>query len=322
MKIGVLTSGGDAPGMNAAIRAVVRCGIKEGHEIYGVKQGFRGLVNGLFSPMGTRDVSHIIQLGGTILGSARLPEFMQRSVQDMAIERFRKIGGDALIVIGGNGSQSGAAALSDLGLPVVGIASTIDNDLVGSDPSLGMHTAANVALEAIGQIKTTASSHQRAFVVETMGRDFGCLALAVGVAGGAEAIVIPEREIEPEILEKMIQESYERGKSHVIVVVAEGAKNNADRLAGYFDARKHEMGFSLRITKLGYVQRGGAPVLYDRLLGTRLGVEAIQLLTRNQYGCVVGVINDQIVHTPYLEITGKHKEMSCGLLALADMLSV
>ncbi|MBC6938392.1 MAG: ATP-dependent 6-phosphofructokinase, partial [Chloroflexi bacterium] len=196
-RIAVLTSGGDAPGMNAAIRAVVRTGVARGWEVYGVEQGYSGLIAGSMRPMGPRDVSSIIQLGGTMLGSARCPEFKTEEGRLRAIRELRKRDIDGLVVIGGNGSQTGAFALSEMGFPVVGVASTIDNDLYGSEITIGVDTALNIALEAIDRLKVTASSHQRAFLIEVMGRDCGYLALMSGIAGGAEAIVIPEVEVQP-----------------------------------------------------------------------------------------------------------------------------
>jgi 6-phosphofructokinase 1 len=228
---------------------------------------------------------------------------------------------DGLVVVGGNGSQAGAGALWKDGFPVVGIASTIDNDLVGSEPTIGVTTAANVALEAIDRIRTTASAHHRAFVIETMGRACGYLALVVGIAGGAEAVVIPEREMSPEEVEREIRGAYDRGKSHAIVVVAEGARSNADRLAQYFDSREKDIGFTLRVTKLGYVQRGGAPGVYDRILATRLGASAVELLTQEDAGKLLGVIKEEIRATPYPEVTGRTKAIDPKLFELAKVMA-
>lgn len=320
-RIAVLTSGGDAPGMNAAVRAVVRAGIEAGFDVWGVERGYRGLVEDRMRRLTRRDVSGIIQLGGTVLGSARLPEFRQKAVRAAAVSMLQKARVDALIVIGGNGSQAGAASLWKDGFPVVGIASTIDNDLVGSDPTIGVDTAVNVALEAIDRIKTTASAHHRAFLVETMGRHSGYLALVVGIAGGAEAVVIPEIEQTPGQIERDLRAAYECGKSHAIVVVAEGATNNADRLGEYFRKREPDIGFGLRITKLGYVQRGGAPGGFDRVLGTRLGAGAVELLARGEAGKLVGMLNGALAATPYAEIIGKTKELDPKLFELAGIMA-
>src|ERR1039457_5971427 len=221
-RIAVLTSGGDAPGMNAAIRAVVRTGLAKGWEVFGIRRGYAGLIAGDIIPLGARDVGRIIHQGGTMLGSARCPEFITDEGQQRAAEQLERMCIDGLIVIGGNGSQSGALALSRRGIPVVGIASTIDNDLYGSEITIGVTTALNVALEAIDRIKVTASSHERAFLVEVMGRDCGYLALISGIAGGAECIVLPEVPTDPEALASDLRAAYERGKAHAIVVVAEG----------------------------------------------------------------------------------------------------
>jgi 6-phosphofructokinase 1 len=320
-KIAVLTSGGDAPGMNAAIRAVVRAGIESGHKVIGVTNGFKGLIEGAFRPMNRRSVSGIIQAGGTILGSSRLPEFSEQEVRTKAMTNMNRDGVEALVVIGGNGSQAGGAALWNDGFPVVGIASTIDNDLACSEPTLGTSTAAEIGLEAIDRIKTTASAQHRAFLVETMGRKSGYLALVVGIAGGAEAIVIPEMEMTPEEIESTMRSAYSSGKSHAIVVVAEGSRNNADRLGRYFEKREKEVGFGLRVTKLGYVQRGGCPNLYDRLLGTQLGAEAVRLVCDNSFGRVAGTLKSQIVSTPYDQILGIEKRLDPALFELARVMA-
>jgi 6-phosphofructokinase 1 len=318
-RIGVLTSGGDAPGMNAAIRAVVRAGLAQGWEVWGIRRGYAGLLAGEVRPLGARDVGGIIQLGGTILGSARCPEFKTPEGPKKAVEVLNRLGIEALVVIGGNGSQKGAYALSQEGVPVVGVASTIDNDLWGSDITLGVDTALNVALEAIDRLKTTASSHNRAFLVEVMGRDCGYLALMAGIAGGAEAVVIPEVPISPESVAEAIREAYSRGKPHAIVVVAEGAEYNAQRLAEYF--QRENLGYELRVTVLGHVQRGGAPGAFDRLLGTRLGVGAVEALARGEHGVLVGQIKGEIVTTPLSEVVGKKKPIDPRLFELARVLA-
>ena len=230
-RIAVLTSGGDAPGMNAAIRAVVRSGIAQGWEVCGVRQGFAGLIGGKIALLGARDVGGIISRGGTVLGSARCPEFRTEEGREAALRGLAARGIEALVVIGGNGSQAGAHFLAAAGFPTVGVASTIDNDLHGSEITIGADTALNIALEAIDRLKVTAASLPRAFLVEVMGRDCGYLALMAGLAGGADAIVIPERELAPEAVAAEITAAYERGKAHALVVVAEGARYNADRLA-------------------------------------------------------------------------------------------
>ncbi|MGB9758043.1 MAG: 6-phosphofructokinase [Candidatus Bipolaricaulaceae bacterium] len=318
-RVAVLTSGGDAPGMNAAIRAVVRAGLAQGWEILGIRRGYAGLLAGEMRPLGARDVGGIIQLGGTILGSARCPEFKTPEGIKRAVEVLSRSGIDALVVIGGNGSQKGAYALSQEGVPVVGVASTIDNDLWGSDITIGVDTALNVALEAIDRLKTTASSHNRAFLVEVMGRDYGYLALMAGIAGGAEAVVIPEVPTSPEAVAEAIREAYSRGKPHAIVVVAEGAEYNAQKLAEYF--RRENLGYELRVTVLGHVQRGGAPGAFDRLLGTQLGAGAVEALARGEKGVLVGQIKGEVVTTPLAEVAGKRKPLDPNLFELARVLA-
>ncbi|MBK7993728.1 MAG: 6-phosphofructokinase [Blastocatellia bacterium] len=321
-KIAVLTSGGDAPGMNAAIRAVVRTGLEKGWETFGIRYGYTGLLNGNIIPLGMRDVGGIIQRGGTMLGSSRCPEMRNEEGKQKALQALKDNKIDALVVIGGNGSQTGAYSLSQLGFPVVGIASTIDNDLCGSDITIGTDTALNIALEAIDRLKTTASSHKRGFLLEVMGRNCGYLALMAGIAGGAEAIVIPEAELDPETIAEQIHSSYERGKAHALIVVAEGAKNNAESLIAYFKEHGKRLGFDLRLTKLGHVQRGGSPGAFDRILATRLGAGAVEYLSQGQHGVLVGWINGNISATPLSEIANKTKSIDMELFKLAQILSL
>ena len=320
-RIAVLTSGGDAAGMNAAIRAVVRTGLHYGWEVFGVKHGYAGLIAGDFERLGARDVGGIIQHGGTRLGSARCEEFKTIEGRIKALRQLNERDVGALVVIGGDGSQAGSYALSQLGFPVIGIASTIDNDLRGSEITLGVDTALNVALEAIDRLKVTASSHERAFLVEVMGRHCGYLALMTGIAGGAEAIVIPEAETNPEEIATDLRSAYERGKAHAIVVVAEGAKYNADGLAQYFSEHRERLGFDLRVTKLGHVQRGGAPGLFDRMLGTRFGAAATEYLAKGQYGILIGLIRGEITATPLAEVDAAKKPLDLRLLELAGILA-
>jgi 6-phosphofructokinase 1 len=320
-RIAVLTSGGDAPGMNAAIRAVVRAGIYEGLQVVGVRRGFSGLIAGNFTNLEVRDVGGIVQQAGTMLGSARCPEFRTEDGRINALRQLGAHGIEALVVIGGNGSQAGAHQLSEMGLPVVGVASTIDNDLYGSEITIGVDTALNIALEAIDRLKVTASSHQRAFLVEVMGRDCGYLALAAAVAGGAEAVIIPEMELDPEALAAELRGAYQRGKPHALVVVAEGAKFNADRLIRHFAEHRQRLGFELRATILGHVQRGGTPGAADRLLATRLGAAAVQRLARGEQGVLVGIGSGEIVTTPLAEVVANRKPLDLSLFELAKVLS-
>jgi len=316
-RIAVLTSGGDAPGMNAAIRAVVRFGIKIGFEVYGVRLGYAGLIDGKFIPLGARDVGGIIQKGGTFLGSARCDEFKTEAGMQEAIRSLNENGIEALVVIGGNGSQTGSFSLLQHGFPVIGIASTIDNDLEGSDISIGVDTALNIAIEAIDRLKVTGTSHQSAFLVEVMGRNCGYLALMSAIAGGAETVVIPEVKTSPEVVASILREAYERGKSHAIVVVAEGAEYNANKLEQYFKDHQERIGFLLRSTILGHVQRGGTPTASDRILASRLGAGAIENLVKGEFGVLVGWKNGQVIATHLSEVVGKVKEIDMELFKLA-----
>ncbi|WP_041971235.1 ATP-dependent 6-phosphofructokinase [Geobacter sp. OR-1] len=320
-RIAVLTSGGDAPGMNAAIRATVRTGISRGWEVLGVRNGYAGLISGAITPLGAREVGGIIQRGGTMLGSARCREFETGEGQSKALGQLQQRGIDALVVIGGNGSQSGAHALSQHGFPVVGVASTIDNDLSGTDVTIGVTSAIDVALEAIDRLKVTGASHQRAFLVEVMGRKCGYLALMAGLTGGADAIVIPEQEADPESVADHLRAAYANGKAHAIVVVAEGARNNAEGMANYFQLHHERLGFDLRVTKLGHVQRGVAPGAYDRLLGTLLGAAATEQLANKSHGVLVGMIKGEVATTPLSEVVTQKKALDLRLLDLAHVLA-
>jgi len=319
-RIAVLTSGGDAPGMNAAIRAVTRCALAQEWDVLGIRRGYAGLVEGEVEPLTGRSVSNIMQRGGTILGSARCPEFETEDTRRKALCRLQENRIDALVVIGGNGSQTGALALAQMGVPVVGIASTIDNDLAGSEVTIGVDTALNIALEAIDRLKTTASSHQRAFLVEVMGRKCGYLALMVGIAGGAEIVLIPETETRPEEVARQLRASYQRGKRHALAVVAEGAQYNAAKLDAWFQAHSERIGFDLRTTTLGHVQRGGAPTAFDRLLGTRLGAGAVVALQRGERGILVGLNEGRITTTPLAQVAGVQKGIDPELFRLASIL--
>lgn len=320
-RIAVLTSGGDAPGMNAAIRAVVRTGIDRGWKVFGIRHGYSGLIAGEMIELGLRDVGGIIQSGGTMLGSSRCEPFKTEEGRMKAMRELHQRDISGLVVIGGNGSQTGSLRLSEMGFPVVGVASTIDNDLYGSEITIGVDSALNIALEAIDRLKITASSHQRAFLVEVMGRDCGYIALMAGIAGGAEAIVIPEVETDPEALAAELRSSYERGKAHAILVVAEGAKYNAAELAQYFKEHRERLGFDLRVTTLGHVQRGGSPGVFDRLLATRLGAAATEHLASGQHGLLVGMLKGEIAATPLTEVVANKKPLDLRLMDLASVLA-
>lgn len=319
--IAVLTGGGDAPGMNAALRAIVRTGLDKGWAVFGVRHGYLGLITDNIVPLGARDGSGIINRGGTILGSSRCPEIETENGRLKALRTLRERGISDLIVIGGKGAQTGAHLLSQMNYPVIGIASTINNDLYGSDIALGVDTALNIALEAMDRLKITASSHQRVFIVEVMGGDSGYLALMAGIAGAAEAVIIPEVETDPEAIAAELRDAYGRGKAHALLVVAEGATYNAERLAHYFEEHRGRLGFELRVTTLGHVQRGGTPSAYDRLLGTRLGAAATEYLANGKRGIMVGQIKGEIVATPLSEVVTKRKPLDLQLLGLARVLA-
>jgi 6-phosphofructokinase 1 len=321
-KIAVLTSGGDAPGMNAAVRAVTRGALAKGWEVTGVHNGYAGLVAGELQRLQARDVGGIVHLGGTLLGSARCPEFAQPHGRKQALAHLAKHDVDALVVIGGNGSQSGSASLAREGFPVVGVPSTIDNDLYGNDVSIGCDTAINVTLEAIDRLRTTASSHRRAFAVETMGRNCGYIALMSGIAGGAEVIALPEQELEPAALAERLRAAYRRGKTHALAVIAEGAKCGVHELMQYYGTHRKSIGFDLRVTRLGHVVRGGIPSAADRVLATRLGAAAVDTLAESASGVLVGMIRGAIVITPLAEITGRTRPADASLLELARVMAI
>ncbi|MFQ5587852.1 MAG: 6-phosphofructokinase [Nitrospiria bacterium] len=320
--IGVLTSGGDAPGMNAAIRAVTRTAIHAGLKVTGIRYGYAGLISNNMMPLDVRDVGGIISRGGTFLRSARCPEFKTQAGQQQALQNLKQRGIDAVVIIGGNGSQTGAFHLSELGVPVVGVASTIDNDLAGTEVTIGVDTALNIALEAIDRLKTTASSHSRAFLVEVMGRDCGYLAMMSGIAGGAEVVAIPESPCDPESIAQVFRASYKRGKAHAIGVIAEGAKSRATDIAAYFKTHHGRIGFELRVTTLGHVQRGGTPGAFDRILAARFGHEAVNALLRGEKNVLVGIQKGKITTTPLSEIAHTEKPLDLQILEMGRILSI
>lgn len=319
--IAVLTSGGDAPGMNAAIRAVTRAALDQNMNVFAVRQGFQGLIENQMQQFGARDVGGIIQIGGTVLGSARSKEFRGEGGRAKALHNLARRGIDGLVVIGGNGSQTGSFMLSKLGFPVVGIASTIDNDLFGTDVTIGCDTAVNVTLEAIDHLRTTGSSHNRAFLVETMGRDCGYLAMMAGLAGGAEVISTPEYEVPASEIAARLLAAYERGKTHAIVVIAEGVKENATKILAHFERDKSMVGFELRATVLGHVVRGAPPTAFDRVLATRLGVAALQSLSEGRSGVLVGYQKGEVTRTSLEAIAGRTKPITTELVELARILA-
>jgi len=321
-RLAVLTSGGDAPGMNAAVRAVTRAALAQGWEVFGVRNGYAGLLADTIAPLLARDVGGIVQRGGTVLGSARCPEFVEAAGRRAGLANLRSRGIEALVVIGGNGTQTGAATLAREGYAVVGVPSTIDNDLYGTDVSIGADTAVNITLEAIDSLRTTASSHQRAFAVETMGRDCGYIALMAGIAGGAEVIALPESEIKPSEVAERLRAAYQRGKTHAIVVIAEGARCGVHELMEYYGAHRDSIGFELRVTRLGHVVRGGTPTAADRVLATRLGAAAVDALAHGQHGVLVGTLRNDLSATPLAEIAGRTRPADATLLEMARVMAV
>lgn len=296
-RIGVLTSGGDAPGMNAAIRAVVRQAISEGMEVYGISEGYAGMVAGKIAPLTIRSVGDIISRGGTFLGSARYPEFAQLEGQLKGIEQLKKHGIEGVVVIGGDGSYHGAMRLTEHGFPAIGVPGTIDNDIVGTDFTIGFDTAVTTAMDAIDKIRDTSSSHRRTFVVEVMGRHAGDIALWAGIAAGADVIVVPEEDFDIKEIVARIKQGYDTGKKHSIIVLAEGVMP----VAQFAKELKAAGDLSdLRVTELGHIQRGGSPTARDRVLASRMGAHAVKLLKEGRGGLAVGIRNEEMVENPIL----------------------
>ena len=290
-RIAILTSGGDAPGMNAAIRAVARKAIYEGMEVYGVNYGYAGLVAGDIRKLDVPDVGDIIQRGGTCLYSARYPEFATEEGQLKGIEQLKKFGIEGLVVIGGDGSYHGALALTKRGFPAIGVPGTIDNDIPGTDFTIGFDTAINTVLDAIDRIRDTATSHVRTFIIEVMGRDAGDIALWAGVAGGADDIVIPEHDFDMAQVAEKIRAGRDRGKKHCLIILAEGVMPGnefADKLAEYGD-------FHARVSVLGHIVRGGSPTARDRVLASKFGSYAVDLLKEGKGGLCIGMLENKLV---------------------------
>lgn len=319
MRVAVLTSGGDAPGMNAAVRAVARTAFFWGWEVFGVRDGYRGLLEGRVYPMDRRGLGGILHRGGTILGTERSGEFATPEGQRRAAGRLEEAGIDALVVIGGNGSLTGALRLAELGASVVGIPASIDNDVGGTDAAVGVDTALNTALEAIDRLKDTASSHHRAHVVEVMGRDCGYLALMSAIAGGAEAAVVPEFEPRPEALLLHMKKAYDQGKSHFIVVVAEGAPLRAEEIHEYINGT--EGTYDARLTVVGHIQRGGIPTAYDRILASRLGTAAAEAVADGDSGTMVAVRGEGVARVPLGEVVEGGRELDPELYKMAEVLA-
>ncbi len=317
--IGVLTSGGDAPGMNAAVRAVVRTALSKGIKVIGIQRGYNGLLNGEVREMNLRSVSEIIHRGGTILYTARCLEFVTAEGQKKGAEKCKELGIDAMVVVGGDGSFKGARALANLGIPCIGIPGTIDNDIACSEYTIGYDTAMNTAVEMIDKLRDTTPSHDRCSVVEVMGRNAGYIALNVGIATGALAILIPERpyDLDHDIISRMNQ-TQKTGKKHFIVIVAEGV-GHAQELANEIQART---GIDSRATVLGHVQRGGSPTLRDRVTASQMGYHAVNLLEKGIYNRVVAVSADKIVDYDINVALSMHKTIDTMMLDVANTISI
>lgn len=301
MKIGVLTSGGDAPGMNAAIRAVVRAGTVYKHEIYGIKDGYAGLIKDDMVQLSSNSVSGMLSLGGTFLGTARSAEFHEESVRIIAAENLKNRGIDALIVIGGDGTYRGAMEFSRLGVKIIGLPGTIDNDIAGTDFTIGFSTAVETIVDAIDKLRDTSTSHQRCSIVETMGRRCGDLALFAGICGGAEFIITPENPMDKEHMFKRLKEHKEKGRRHAIVVITEKIVD----VHALAEEITEKTGFASRATVLGYIQRGGSPCPEDRILGSRMGTYAVELLNDGIFGVCVGIRDSRMVHLPFANVVGQ-----------------
>ncbi|OHR66629.1 ATP-dependent 6-phosphofructokinase [Bacillus sp. HMSC76G11] len=321
-KIAVLTSGGDAPGMNTAIRAVVRRGIFKGLDVFGVQNGYKGLMNGEFVSMDLGSVGDIIHRGGTILQSTRCPEFREAEGQQQALGQLKKEGIDGLIVIGGNGTFEGAKKLTAQGFPTIGIPGTIDNDIAGTEYTIGFDTAVNTAVEAIDKIRDTAASHERTYVVEVMGRDAGDIALWAGMCAGAESIIIPEADHDMDDVIDRIKQGYHRGKTHSIIVVAEGAFNGVGKGIEIGRAIRERTGFDTKVTILGHLQRGGSPSAYDRMMSSQMGAKAVDLLVESEKGVMVGLKNGKLIHSPFEEAAKEKHSVDLSIYHLARSLSI
>ena len=320
--IGILTSGGDAPGMNAAIRAVTRSAIFNGLKVFGIYRGYKGLVTDEIVEFKSQNVSNIIQMGGTILKTARCMEFKTAEGRAQAYENMKKHGIDALVVIGGDGSLTGARILAqEYDIPCIGLPGTIDNDLYGTDTTIGYDTALNTILDAVDKIRDTATSHERLFFVEVMGRDAGFLALNGAIAAGAEAAIIPEFSTEVDQLEQFIEHGFKKSKSSSIVLVAEseltgGAMHYAERVKNEYPQ------YDVRVTILGHLQRGGRPTAHDRIIASRMGVASIQALMEGQRNVMIGIENDKIVYVPFAKAIKNDKPIDKELVNVLAELSI
>ena len=322
-KIGVLTSGGDAPGMNAAIRAVVRASVYHKLECIGIYRGYEGLIEEDFKNLNARSVKNIINRGGTLLKSARSKEFFLKEGRLKAYNNLKNEGIDALVTIGGDGTFAGASVFSnEFDIPIIGIPGTIDNDINGTDFTIGYDTALNTVVEAIDKIRDTANSHNRLFLVEVMGRDAGDIALNAGIGAGAEEILIPEQDMGRLRLIESLKKSKKSGKTSSIIVVSEGDQigKNIFKLASYIEEKL--TGYEVRVTVLGHIQRGGSPSCFDRVLASRLGVKAVDALIDNQKNMMIGIRHNKLIYVPFIETLKTSKELDLELIRVADITSL
>lgn len=316
--IAVLTSGGDAPGMNAAVRAVVRKGIYHGVKVSGVYRGYQGLIEDDIRELKVHSVADIIQRGGTVLYTARSEEFRTAEGQEKAINNLTKHGIEGLIVIGGDGSFRGSMDLAKRGIQVIGVPGTIDNDIPGTDQTIGFDTAVNTVISLIDKIRDTASSHDRTFVIEVMGRHAGDIAIRAGLAGGAESIMIPECPYNFDEINERLRKGHNRGKKHSIIIVAEGI-GSGEIVA---ETIKKETGLDTRVTVLGHVQRGGSPTAYDRWLGSLMGAKAVDLLLEKQSGLMVSIVNHNIIGVPFNQAFTEKPKIDMDAYELSKILSI
>jgi 6-phosphofructokinase 1 len=322
-KIAVFTSGGDAPGMNACIRAVVRGAIYHGIEVYGIRRGYNGMISGDIFEMTSQSVSNIVQRGGTVLKSARSKEFMTPEGRKKAYENLMANGIEGLVAIGGNGTFTGAEVFyNEYQLPTVGCPGTIDNDLYGTDYTIGFDTAVNTSLEAIDKIRDTADSHDRIFFIEVMGRDSGYIAIQSGIGGGAEIVMVPETHTPLKKVVSTLKEGWSRSKSSSIVVVAEGDEEG--HAAEIAEKIKEQVGdkLDIRVTTLGHIQRGGSPTAYDRILASRMGLAAVEGLMKGHKNVMAGIVNNDLVYTPFIDTIKKQKPIHDDLLRMVHILSI
>lgn len=323
-RIAVFTSGGDAPGMNACIRATVRCAIYHNLEIYGIKRGYDGMIKGNIYPMNSHSVSNIVQQGGTILKSARSKEFMTKEGRKKAYQQLKNFDIDGLVAIGGNGTFTGAKIFyEEFGIPTVGCPGTIDNDLYGTDYTIGYDTAVNTALDSIDKIRDTADSHNRIFFIEVMGRDSGYIAIQSAIGGGAELVMVPETRTTVDNVVETLQKGKLKHKTSAIVIVAEGdEEGNATEVAAKVKELTNDLDMDIKVTILGHIQRGGSPTARDRILASRTGIAAVEGLLNEEKSVMAGIVNDQLTYTPFEATISEKKPIQDDLIRMVRILSI